>query len=500
MPAAEMTRFFETRTTSLTFDDVLLQTAYADFYQSGVDFAGRLSRNVPLPLPIVGAAMSTVVGVPMAVALAKHGGIASMPRSLNPEAQAKAVARVKHHIHGFIDEPIFAYADETVSSFLARKAKYGWEFDSFPVRNREGGLFVGLMTHNNFKRCDDLNATIGSVMTGRQALVVARKGVTKQEAYKMLQHHDKNVLPVVQGDKFLGMYVFSDLKRILTETTNHNTDTQGRLRVMAAVGVGEEALARAELLVAKGVDAFHIDMAHGAQKSVVDTVRELRKRHPNGPDIVAGNISSYDGARALLEADIDGLIVGQGGGAICTTRIVAGIGQPQVSAIWACRDIAKGAGVPLCSDGGIRSSGDIVLALATGADCVMVGGMLAGTDEAPGEKLFHNGTYVKEFYGMGSLRAMRESSASRQRYLHTQGAFVPEGIEAVVPYKGAVGDILDQQVGGLRKGFHYAGARTLDDLHDKAWFEQTTPAGRAESHPHDVTMVAQAPNYRGMQS
>jgi IMP dehydrogenase len=269
---------------------------------------------------------------------------------------------------------------------------------------------------------------------------------------------------------------------------------------MAAVGVGEEALQRAELLVAKGVDAFHIDMAHGAQKSVVDTARALRRKYPSGPDIVAGNISSYDGAVALIEADIDGLVVGQGGGAICTTRIVAGIGQPQISAIWECRDVAKINGIPLCSDGGVRSSGDIVLALATGAYSVMVGGLLAGTDEAPGEKLFHNGTYVKEFYGMGSLRAMRESSASRQRYLHTQGAFVPEGIEAVVPYKGAVADILDQQVGGLRKGFHYAGARTLADLHEKAWFIQTTPAGRAESHPHDVTMVAQAPNYRGMQS
>lgn len=491
-----MIDFFDERRISLTFDDVLAQTGFADFYPADISVAGRLSRNVLLPLPIVGAAMSTVVGTPMAIALAKQGGIGSIPRSLAPEEQAKQVARVKHHIHGFIDDPIFAYVDESVEGLLARRKAHGWEFDSFPVLNREGGAFVGLMTHSNFKRCDDLSAKVGAVMTSRDALVVASSAVTKREAYDMLKHHDKNVLPVMDGSAFLGMYVFSDLKRILVEKTTHNVDAQNRLRVAAAIGVGDEAVLRAKLLVAKDVDVLHIDMANGAQRIVVETIKRVRDACGSCPDIIAGNVSSADGAYALAEAKPDGILVGQGGGSICTTRVVAGIGQPQVTAVWECARALEGSGIPVISDGGIRHSGDMVIALCAGASSVMVGNLLAGTDESPGERKFKNNRYVKEYYGMGSSRAMKESAGSRQRYLHSQGAYVPEGIEGEVPYKGSVAEVLEQAAGGIRKGFHYVGARDLTELHAKAWFKQVSVAGARESHPHDITITAESPNYQ----
>jgi IMP dehydrogenase len=337
-------------------------------------------------------------------------------------------------------------------------------------------------------------------MTKLGDLYTARKGVSKEEAYKLLQKWDKNVLPVLDSyDRLVGIYVYSDLKRMLTEKkTNHNLDTQGQLRVCAAIGVGEEAMIRAELLAAKGVDVLHIDMAHGWQKIVIDTIRMLKQKYPNGPDIVAGNISNRDATVALMEAGADGILVGQGGGAICTTRLVAGIGKPQVSAVYGCARAIWSKDVPIVSDGGIVDSGDIVVALAAGAKSVMVGNLLAGTKETPGEeKILGDGTAVKDFYGMGSIRAMTESPGSRQRYLQTGGALIAEGIEATVQYKGPVGDVLAQQVGGLRKGLHYCGARNIAQLRDKAKFFQVTSAGITESHPHNVTMSVRPPNYSG---
>ncbi|HEV8666631.1 MAG TPA: IMP dehydrogenase [Candidatus Paceibacterota bacterium] len=503
MPSLSAQAFFEAKTRdgiALTFDDIQVETGYADFLPGDICIAGKFSRNVPLLVPVVGAAMSTVVHAPMAIALAKFGGIGSVPRSFDPDAQAREVARVKNNIHGFTDNPVPAQENETVERLLQRRREKGWEFDSFPVIDKNKKL-VGLITHQNFKRTDDHSMKIGAVMTKLADLYTAKVGVSKQEAYQLLKQHDKNVLPVLNPDGTLaGIYVYSDLKRILTEKTNHNVDAQGRLRVCAAIGVGEEALRRAELLVTKGCDVFHIDMAHGHQKVVIDTVRLLKQRFRNGPDIVAGNISNREAARALLDAGADGILVGQGGGAICTTRRITGIGKPQVSAVWECMwELRKDfSDVPICSDGGIRGSGDILKALAAGAKSVMVGNLLAGTDEAPGEKHFYNGRYVKDFYGMGSLRAMKESPASRQRYSHTEGVLVPEGVEAVVPYKGPVRDILEQQVGGLRKGFLDCGAKTLAQLQDKAKFFQVTAAGVVESHPHDVTITAEAPNYSRM--
>jgi IMP dehydrogenase len=502
MPSLSATAFFETMARNgeaLTFDDIQVETNYADFTTQDISIAGAFSRNVPLLVPIVGAAMSSVVHAPMAIALAKFGGIGSLPRSLSPELQAKEAARVKNNIHGFTDNPITISADDTVAVVLQKRNEKGWEFDSFPVVNALGEL-LGLMTHSDFKFCDDLSAKIGAVMTKRDQLLVVEGTISKETAYKQLKEHRKTVLPVVArgNGHLIGIYTFADLKRMLTEKAVHNVDAQGRLRVCAAIGVGEEAMLRAELAEAEGVDLLHIDMANGWQKIAIDTVIALKKKYKNGgPDIIAGNVTNREGTRALLDAGVDGILVGQGGGAICTTRRVTGVGKPQVSAVWECVSEVKREHyrIPVCSDGGIRGSGDVLKALAVGAQSVMVGGLIAGTDEAPGEKRFVNGRYVKDFYGMGSIRAMTESSASRQRYSHTGGVLIPEGVEAVVPYKGPVRDILEQQQGGLRKGMLNCGSRDLPQLRDKAKFFRVSVAGLVESHPHDVTIVAEAPNY-----
>ena len=489
MPSDKVNSFFKSRACALTFDDANLETGPAEFAPHEVNFAGRITRNVGTPLPIAGAAMSSVVGVQMAIALAKAGGIGSLPRSMDPEEQAKAVARVKHHVHGFIDEPIPAYADETVESLLRRRAEKGWEFDSFPVLD-EKGKFVGLMTHHNFKRCDNAGLLVGSVMTPLGQLVTREEGTTFQDAYKVLKECDKNVLPIMRKDGSVGFFTFADLKRIIDENTTHNIDEKNQLRVAGAVGVGDESLLRAELMVNKGVDVLHIDMAHGAQRVVVETIHRLKEKFRNGPDIMVGNVSNRAGTRYLLDAGVDGIVVGQGGGSICTTRRITGIGKPQLHAVWECAHEAQGMDVGILADGGLRESGDLGKALAAGATCGMVGNLIAGTDEAPGEKHFDGTQFVKYYYGMGSLRAMKESAGSRQRYLHSQGAYVPEGVEGKVPYKGPVSSILGQLAGGLRKTFHYVGARNLDELHYKADFMELSVAGEIESHPHDIAIAA----------
>jgi IMP dehydrogenase len=499
MPNPAMQEFFERRKgLALTFDDVLLTGARARHMLSDVSLRTHFSRNVPLLVPIVGAAMSSVVGIKMAIALAKVGGIGSIPRSLDPVEQAKAVAKVKHHIHGFIDEPITTDAETSVAALLERIKSKGYEFDSFPVLDKAGRL-VGLITHNDFKRCDDPSQLVGSVMTSFGILVTAAEGISVRDAYQKLKKSDKNVLPVMRKDGTLaGIYTFSDLNRIINQKTTHNVDQSGRLRVAAAVGAGPEALERAELLAAKNVDAFHIDMANGWQNFVFDTAKQLKAKYPNGPDVVIGNFAIGRAVtEALEETNADGVLVGIGGGSICTTRTIIGTGVPQVTAVYDCAKAAQPFDVPVCSDGGIRQSGDIAIALAAGADSVMVGGLIAGTDESPGDKRVENGQYVKDYYGMGSLRAMKESSAARHRYLQGMGALIPEGIEGSKQYKGPVNDEIALHVGGLKKSLHANGARTIAELHENADFNQVTAAGQRESHPHDVTVIKQAPNYSG---
>lgn len=499
MSNSSLQKFFESRKDiALTFDDVLLKGARASFALREVSLATQFSRNVHLQVPIVGAAMSSVVGSKMAIALAKLGGIGSIPRSLDPEAQAKAVARVKHHIHGFIDEPILAKAEDTVEDLLRERTEKGWEFDSFPVLNTKGKL-VGLMTHSDFKRCDNPALVVGAVMTTVEKLISAREGISLKDAYSMLKETDKNVLPVLRTDGSLaGMYTFTDLKRIMTEKTMHNVDISGQLCVAAAIGAGPEAYERAELLVAKGVDVLHIDMANGWQDFVFTTAKCLKETYKNGPDIVLGNFAQGRAAReAVDETGVDGILIGIGGGSICTTRTVTGTGVPQVSAVYECARYLENTGVPVCSDGGIRQSGDIAIALSVGADSVMVGGLIAGTEEAPGVvHRLENGQRVKDYYGMGSERAMLESAGSRQRYLQGQGVLIPEGVEGSVSYKGSVETVLSVHLGGVRKALHCNGARTIEELHEKAELNQVTFAGRVESHAHDITLSSASSGYR----
>lgn len=501
MSNSALRTFFDSRKdTALTFDDVLLKGARATFSLNEVSLTTNFSRNVPLLMPIVGAAMSSVVGSKMAIALAKLGGIGSIPRSLDPEAQAEAVARVKHHIHGFIDEPILALAraEDTVENLLRERSEKDWEFDSFPVLNASGKL-VGLMTHSDFKRCDDPSLKIGAVMTKADKLISAREGISLKDAYSLLKESDKNVLPVLRADGSLaGIYTFTDLKRIVTEKTTHNVDSSGQLRVAAAIGAGSEAMERAELLVAKGVDVLHIDMANGWQDFVLTTAKNIKDAYPSGPDVVLGNFAQGRAAReAVDETGVDGILVGIGGGSICTTRTVTGTGVPQVSAVYECARFLEGTGVPVCSDGGIRQSGDIAIALGAGAHSVMVGGLIAGTEETPGTKhRLENGQQVKDYYGMGSERAMLESAGSRQRYLQGQGVLIPEGVEGIVSFKGSVETVLSVHLGGVRKALHSNGSRSIDELHEKAEFSQVTAAGRIESHPHDITLAASSSSYR----
>lgn len=502
MPNEHMQAFFHKRRkdgAALTFDDVLLIGNRAKCAPWEVDLSTRFSRNVKLNLPIVGAAMSTVTEAKMAIALAKMGGIGSIHRILSPENQAKEVGRVKHHQHGFIDEPKTVYPYETVAQLLAKKAEKEWKFDSFPVVERGSNKLLGIITRTDIKRCDDYTKRIDQVMTPIDKMITAREGVDMHEAYRILKESDKNVLPIIKSEGTLvGIYTFSDLKRMIAEKTIHNMDHGGKLRVCAAVGVGEEALERAERLVAQGVDVLHIDMANAWQDYVFTTARALKEKYPDGPDVVLGNFIRPEAVSDALHATkVDGILVGMGGGSICTTRVVTGTGLPQVTAVYECAMAAAKLDVPVCSDGGIRYTGDIAIALAAGAESVMVGGLVAGTEEAPGEKRkLADGSYVKEYYGMGSERAMKESSGARQRYLQGQGRLIPEGVEGVVPYKDAVTAILELQKGGLEKAFHSNGARTIMELHEKARFTQVTSAGHRESHVHDVSVEVQASNYR----
>ena len=497
--------FFEKRDEdgfALTFDDVLLRGGWPTFDPYATNLKTKLSRNVELMLPFAAAAMSAVVGREMAIECPKLGGIASIPRSFSIEEQSRIVGRVKHTIHGFIDAPITARPDETVEALQKRRLEEGWPFESFPVVEHTSGNFVGLVTSSDFNRNTNASALIGSIMTPRSRLKTAPAGISQKDAFELLRASSKNVLPVLNADKTLaGLYTLKDLRRILTEThVAHATDHLGRLRAMMAIGSGTEAITRARAGIEKDVDVIHIDMANAAQDFVLETVRELRRIYPDScPDIIVGNFANPDNVHQFLESvRVDGILAGIGGGSICTTRVVTGVGIPQLTAVYDCVRIAQRYGIPVISDGGIRYSGDILKALCAGASSVMMGKLLASTDEAPGKKVrLKNGSWAKEYYGMGSERALAESSASRQRYVQGHGAFIPEGIEGTVPYFGSLARLIEISMGGLRKGFHYCGAPDIETLWRIAKFRQVTQAGLREAHPHDVYDIAESANYAG---
>jgi len=480
---------------ALTFNDVRLKTGHSEKPPNDVNPKSMFSRNIVLKAPIVSAAMDTVTEHEMAIEMAKLGGIGIIHKNMSPERQAAEVGRVKYHLNGLIEKPITVFGDETIESILNWRKEKNYSFHSFPVIDRNG-ILVGLLTKNDFDFCDNLNKTASEVMT--RQLVTGKANLSLDEAYELMKREKKKILMLVNSEMMItGMYVFSDLKRIKTcSNSEYNIDAKGQLVVGAAIGVYDDAFERVDKLIKNKVDVVVIDTAHGDSRAVIDTLREIKKRYPD-LDVVVGNVSQPESALRLAKAGADGIKVGQGPGSICTTRVVAGIGCPQVTAIYKCSKAIEDYGIPICADGGITQTGDIPIAIGAGASSVMLGGMLAGTKEAPGEMIFFEGKQWKLYRGMGSLGAMMQHKGSRERYSQSgKDSLVPEGIEGRVEYKGPVKDVIGQCVGGLKKGMGYVGAADIKELKEKADFDRISGAGMAESHPHDVVITKESPNYR----
>jgi IMP dehydrogenase len=477
----------------LTFDDVLLVPAESRVLPNDVSTATRLTRAITIEIPIVSAAMDTVTEARLAIALAREGGIGIVHRNLPIDAQMAEVDKVKRSESGMIVEPVTLPPDALVSDALELMATY--HISGVPITD-ESGTLVGILTNRDLRFAPDATQAVSTLMTERN-LVTAPLGTTLAEAEAILHRHKIEKLPVVDsGGRLKGLITVKDIQKRI-EFPKATKDPQGRLRVGAAVGVGADAWERAGALVDAGVDILVVDTAHGHSSSVPEMVRRIKSEFE--VEVVAGNVATGEGTAALIDAGADAVKCGVGPGASCTTRVVAGVGVPQVTAIYECAQVAAQHDVPLIGDGGFTSSGDIAKAIAAGGDSVMTGSILAGTDEAPGEVIFHQGERFKEYRGMGSLGAMRARGSSRDRYF--QGdvedveKLVPEGIEGRVPYKGPVAAILHQLVGGLRQAMGYCGAATIDEM-KRAQFVRITAAGLRESHPHDVTITKEAPNYR----
>ena len=477
----------------LTFDDVLLVPAESRVLPNDVSTRTRLTRGIELAIPIVSAAMDTVTEARLAIALAREGGIGVLHRNLSIEEQVAEVDEVKRSEAGMIVEPVTLPPDASVSDALELMSTY--HISGVPITNEDGTL-VGILTNRDLRFAPDTAQPVSSLMTA-QELVTAPVGTTLAEAEAILHRHKIEKLPVVDAEgKLRGLITVKDIQKKL-QFPDATKDSRGRLRVAAAVGVGPDAWERAGGLVEAGVDALIVDTAHGHSASVLDMVQRVKEEWD--VEIVAGNVATAAAAEALIDAGADGVKAGVGPGSICTTRVVAGVGVPQVTAIYDCAEVTSRHDVPLIADGGMTSSGDISKAIAAGADAIMAGSLLAGTDESPGDIVLSQGERFKEYRGMGSLGAMRARGSSRDRYF--QGdvedveKLVPEGIEGRVPYKGPLAAIVHQLVGGLRQAMGYCGAATIDDM-KRAQFVRITAAGLRESHPHDVTITKEAPNYR----
>lgn len=479
---------------ALTFDDVLVLPGYSEILPSETDVSARLTPEITLNIPLVSAAMDTVTEARLAIALAREGGIGIIHRNMSPQQQAGEVDKVKRSQAGMISDPITLPPDATLQD--AENIMSTYRISGVPIVDRDGKL-VGILTNRDkrFVEPKDYGLPVSQFMTP-QPLVTAPVGISREEAKALLQKHRIEKLPLVDENGCLkGLLTVKDILKEI-EYPNAARDSEGRLLVGAAVGVGAEAEQRAGLLVEAGVDVVAIDTAHGHTKNVLETMRRLRQLFPKLP-IIAGNVVTPEGVTALVEAGAAAVKVGVGAGSICTTRVVAGAGMPQLSAIYHCSRIARKLGIPIIADGGIKYSGDIVKAIVAGADTVMLGSLLAGLEEAPGEEVIFEGRRFKEYRGMGSLGAMQ--GYGRDRYASAQsntGKLVPEGIEGRVPYRGPLHDYVYQLVGGLRAGMGYAGARTLEDLRTKARLIRMTKAGLIESHPHDVIITKEAPNYQ----
>lgn len=475
----------------ITFDDVLLIPAYSEVLPREVSLNTKFSRNIDLKIPFVTAAMDTVTEAPMAIAIAREGGIGVIHKNMSIEEQARQVAIVKRAENGMIYDPITIKRGKTVKDALDIMAEY--HIGGIPVVDDDNKL-VGIVTNRDLRFQTNGSRLIDEVMTNKN-LIVTHQQTDLESASSILLEHKIEKLPVVDEENhLLGLITYKDITKAKDKPMACK-DSKGRLRVAAGVGVTADTFQRMEALVKAGVDAIIIDTAHGHSKGVIDKVREAKAAFPN-VDIVVGNIATGEAAKALVEAGADAVKVGIGPGSICTTRVVAGVGVPQLSAVYDVACALQGTGVPLIADGGLRYSGDVVKAIAAGGYSVMIGSLVAGTEEAPGETILFNGRKFKSYRGMGSLEAMENGSKDRyfQSGVVETKKLVPEGIAGRVPYKGTVQEVIYQLVGGLRSGMGYCGARDINALHD-AKFTRITNAGMLESHPHEVIITSEAPNY-----
>ena len=478
---------------ALTFDDVLLVPAHSIVLPNTADLRTHLTKDIVLNIPMVSAAMDTVTGARLAIALAQEGGLGFIHKNMSIEQQADKVRRVKKFESGIVTDPVTVFPDMTIAQIKELTFRSG--FGGFPVVDTDGSL-VGIITGRDVRFVTDLSMKVHEVMTPKARLVTVHENASRESVQSLMQKHRIEKVLIVNDDfKLTGMITVKDFQKAESKP-NACKDAMGRLRVGAAVGAGAGNEERVAALVAAGVDVLLIDSSHGHSQGVLDRIRETRQQFPNLP-IVGGNIATAKGAEALIEAGVSAVKVGIGPGSICTTRIVTGCGVPQITAISDAAEAAKGTGIPVIADGGIRFSGDISKAIAAGASLVMVGSMFAGTEESPGEIELYQGRSYKSYRGMGSLGAM--SKGSSDRYFQTDNAadkLVPEGIEGRVAYKGWLKEIIHQQMGGLRSAMGLTGSATIEDLRTKAEFVKITGSGIQESHVHDVTITKEAPNYR----
>jgi IMP dehydrogenase len=480
---------------ALTYDDVLLEPAASSVLPGEVDTRTRLTRSIDLGIPLVSSAMDTVTESALAIAMAQAGGLGVIHKNFDIEAQAQEVRKVKKFESGMVVNPLTIGPDQTLADALQVMASN--HITGLPVVEPGTKKLVGVLTNRDVRFASNLRQPVRELMT-RERLVTVTEGVSKDEAKRLLhQHRIEKLLVVDEAYRCIGLITVKDIEKA-QRFPNASKDEKGRLRVAAATGVGPQGIARAEALFDAQVDIVVVDTAHGHSQGVIDTVRAIRKLS-NYSQIIAGNVATSEGTKALIDAGADAVKVGIGPGAICTTRIVAGVGIPQLTALLDCVEAARPAGVPVIADGGIKYSGDLAKAIAAGAECAMIGSLFAGTDEAPGEVFLYQGRSYKSFRGMGSVGAMARGSADRyfQQEIKDSLKLVPEGIEGRVPYKGPVGAVIHQLVGGLRASMGYTGSRTLPDMVKNARFVKITSAGLRESHVHDVTMEREAPNYSG---
>ena len=477
----------------LTFDDVLLLPARSDVLPTETDTSTQFTRGIRLQIPLCSAAMDTVTEASLAIAIAQQGGIGVVHKNLSIERQAEEVDKVKRSESGMIVDPVTIPQDRPVREALNVMERY--HISGVPVVDGDGHL-VGIITNRDLRFETRFELPVSEVMT-KQPLVTVSVGTTLDQAKAVLQEHRIEKLLVIDGDKHLkGLITVKDIQKAIKYPTAAKDDL-GRLRVAAAIGATGDFQERADELVRARVDCLVVDTAHGHSSRVIDAVREIKRQHPD-TQLIAGNVGTGEGARDLINAGVDGVKVGIGPGSICTTRVVTGAGVPQISAIQSCVEAARGSGVPIISDGGVKFSGDMAKAIAAGADVVMIGSLFAGTEEAPGEVILYQGRSFKMYRGMGSIGAMREGSRDRyaQERTEVESKLVPEGIEGRVPYRGTLAEMVTQLVGGLRSGMGYTGCHNIKEFQEKTQFLRVTAAGLRESHVHDVVITKEAPNYR----